>query len=362
MENQRTIILTSSQDMVLVLVGRISAALTPTANETGLDATLNITRDDENLITAVSVTVPHYTWELPLLRGIADAIYEHQDIVYVSGWGSLCEKLFRIPWFRPLTANIAETTKPTWLYSPTGRLSEVGRLVEVNRLLCSWIFVSNVVHALDYKFGDEEYGLDEFHLVHPAVAEEVPYRMYSQVASAWCETIRLPHHLLAGAKIVMADKWKPAMTTWLLGLRPDLRCEVSQTDGRYSCLITGSRPMIALLERALLCLGNLIVAGSRDYLNGLRVDPDMGNRVFMNQVNPNPTMHTILVAPLKELGLRPSLALELPDKPNLIFNSYGQPYLTIAGSTPIDEAHLEQLRMAAKEAHDDLLARRDEAR
>lgn len=57
MPKKHTINLASSEDMILVLLGRITDVLAPLANETGLDATFDITRGEDNLNT-ISVTVP----------------------------------------------------------------------------------------------------------------------------------------------------------------------------------------------------------------------------------------------------------------------------------------------------------------
>lgn len=347
MEDQRTIRLTASPDMVLIFIKHISETLTPTLRETGADASFDLAHDGDNNINAVSVTVPHPTWEVPLLRGIAGAMIERQEVVYVSGWPDLCEKLLRIPWFRAHAAGGAATPPTAWTYSPTGALSEVGRLDEVNRLLCSWVFVGNVYRAVSLEFGGEGGRQpDEMHLIHPTVTEEAPYRMYSLVASAWCEGLRLPPHLATGAALIMGDQWRPSMEAWLLNLRPDVRFEVGLIEGRYGCRITASHSVIALLEDALLCLGNLVVAGTVEYMQALRVNPNMGEATFINQSSPEPTMHRITAAMYDELGVKPRPALDLADKPALTLNSYGQMYMTISAATPIEDRLLEGLRKA----------------
>ncbi len=355
MPKQHTINLASSEDMVLVLLGRITDVLGPLAKETGLDATFDITREDD--LTTINVTVPDGKWELALIRGIADAIYEHQDIVYVSGWESLCEKLLRIPWFRPLAAESVEMARPKWSPPTTDKLSEVFSLPEVNRMLCSWIFVSNVVHAVTFEFEDAERNEpDKFKLVHPEVIEEFPYLLYARAVTAWCENIRLPHHLIVGAKHLMDHTWQPRMHTWVLGLRPDIRCEVMAENGGYLCQITASRSILTLLNRALLFIGNLVAPTAQEYMTVLRVNPDMAGRVYLNRRNPDATMDMILAATFTDIGFKLQPALNLSEKPALTFNNYGQTYLTIAASTPVDETLLHGLRVAAKGAHDAVLA------
>jgi hypothetical protein len=342
--------LATSEDMALVFIKHISEALVPAANETGTEASFYFARDSDNKINAVSVTVPHPTWEFPLIHGINKAIFERQEVVYVSGWPDLCEKLLRTPWFRALAAAGAATPPPAWTYSPTGALSEVGRLEEMNRLLCSWVFVGNVYRAVSLEFGDADGSRpDEMHLTHPAVMEEAPYCMYSLVANAWCESLRLPPHLATGAAFIMGDRWHPSMEAWLLNLRPDARFEVALIDGRYGCRISASRAVITLLKDALLCLGNLVVADSMDYMKSLRVNPNMGEITTIRQSSPEPTMHRILAAMYDELGVKTRAALYLEDKPSLTFNSYGQMYMTISAAPPVEGGLLEGLRKAVME-------------
>lgn len=261
--SERTVHLSSNEQMLLTLVSSIVNELSPVAEATGLEADIDIGRTD-GAITRISVTIPDETWALPLLRGCGDAISKQQDLVYVDGWGHVCKMLLRVPWFVPLDQKAAGARRPVWTPPSDDELPEPVSPPGMNEFLCSWIFISNVEDALRTRFvhGDADVA-DEFVLVHPEVREEIAYRMYARAVRAWCRCFALPDRLIAATERVTRG-WQPEMREWLESLRPEIAHEIARDGDVVFCRLTMPRAARRLLSRALMALGNLVVAASRE--------------------------------------------------------------------------------------------------
>jgi len=354
-----TIRLTASSEMILVLVRKISEVLLPLVEGTAVDIPLGFGKlpDGREWLT---VTIPDSEWQIPVLDGIIRALFDRQDLIYISGLDRFHDRLFRIPWVVPDDGVLRPPPKG-WSHSPAGNLAGVASRPEINQFFCSWIFVSNVVRAIQLAFSQEGRLSDRMAIVHPSVPEEVPYQIYARFAKSWTGSFQFPEHLIEGARILMGEQWRPVMGEWLLGLRPELQFEVVADSGKHCCHITSSGAVIALLEDALLCLGNLVMHLVRTHMQSLLVMPGWAEAeaeaLRLHNVNPDPIMLTIEAAILDDLGFRLPPPLEISKAPELCVNRYGGTYLTISGSTPIEPEHLIALRAQVWRAHADIRSR-----